>query len=107
MKEGYERYKIKFTGENYDKHLWCSSWKQLLEKHKRYIYGEGKSRYNAGLYYNTKEKYKSSIIKFYYSFKTLKGYKDGYTGIVLSFLAARYEFLSWNSLRNYMKEIKK
>jgi hypothetical protein len=107
MKEGYERYKIKFTGENYDKHLWCSSWKQLLEKHKRYIYGEGKSRYNAGLHYNTKEKYKSSIIKFYYSFKTLKGYKDSYTGIVLSFLAARYEFLSWNSLRNYMKEIKK
>lgn len=107
MKLGFERYKIKFNGDNYDKHLWCNSWKQLLEKHKRYINGEGKSRYMEGIRYNYFEKYKSSIIKFYYSFKTLKGYKDGFTGIILSFLAARYEFLSWNSLKKYSKTLNK
>ena len=48
LKDGYTRRKIHFTGENYNQHLWCTGFKQLLDKHKRYIKGEGESQYNLG-----------------------------------------------------------
>lgn len=103
MKEGYLRKKIKFTGNNYDLHLWCNSWKQLLNKHKRYITGEGKVLFDDGFRYSIYQQIKTTIIKFYYNFKTLKGYKDGLKGFVLSILEARYNFLSWNQLKKYQK----
>lgn len=105
MKEGFSRKKILFTEENYDKHFWCNSWKQLFDKHKRYLQGEGKAQYNADKRYSLKKQWHDSIIRFYYSFKTREGYKDGLTGFLLSLMAARYEFLSWRSLRRYEKEI--
>lgn len=107
MKEGFDRYKIQFKGENYDKHLWCSNWKQLFEKHKRYLKGEGKAQYNMGKRYSLSYHIKESIITFYYSFKTKKGYLDGLTGLYLSFIAARYEYLKWIKLKEYEKSIKK
>ncbi len=103
MKDGYTRIKIKFEGENYSRHYWCSSWSQLLSKHNRYLKGEGLAQYKLGLRYSFKKQWYDSLIKFYYSFKTREGYKDGLTGFLLSFFAARYEFLKWKELRKFQK----
>lgn len=106
MKDGFQRIKIKFEGRNYNSHYWCNSWAQLLDKHRRYLNGEGEAQYNQGLRYSLKQQWKDSLIRFYYSFKTRQGYKDGWRGLMLSFLAARYEFLKWHKLKQYQKLIK-
>lgn len=106
LKEGFYRVKIKYQDDNFDKHLWCDGWSQLLDKHKRYISGEGKAQYNLGKRYTLISQIKDSIIKFYFSYKAMGGYKLGFKGIILSFLAARYEFLSWTYLRKYQKTLK-
>lgn len=107
MKEDALRKKIQYTGENYDKHYWCFSWSQLFDKHKRYLSGEGQAQYNAGKRYSIRKQWYDSIIRFYYSFKTREGYKDGFRGFLLSLMAARYELLSWKSLRKYERKVKK
>lgn len=102
MKEGFDRIKIQYTGENFDQHFWCNSWSQLFEKHNRYLLNEGQAQYNSGIRFSLKSQWYSSIIQFYYSFKTRGGYKAGITGLLLSFMAARYEFLKWRSLKKYL-----
>ncbi len=106
LKSNFNRIKIKFEGQNYDTHFWCDSWSQLLKKHSRYLKGEGKAQYNLGTRYSFKKQWYNSIIRFYYSFKTRQGYKDGLTGFLLSFIAARYEFIKFRELRKYEKLIK-
>lgn len=106
MKEGFDRMKIAFTGENYDQHLWCSGWDQLFEKHRRYLKKEGIAQYNSGRRYSLKDQFKQTLVRFYYSYKGLKGYKDGLRGFSLSVFAAWYEFSKWNSLRRYQKTLK-
>lgn len=101
IKPGYERRKIPFNGKNYDQHLWCDSWSQLLDKHRRYLSGEGQSRYNQGARYSFTNQWSSALKKFYYNFKGSKGYKDGWRGFLISVLQARYEFIAWNELRRY------
>jgi glycosyltransferase involved in cell wall biosynthesis len=103
MKEGYDRQKIHYTGENYDKHLWCSGWSQLYEKHNRYVKKEGAAQYNSGNRYKLSLQLKNTLIQFYYSYKARQGYKDGFRGFLLSVFAARYEFLKWSSLKKYQK----
>ncbi len=107
LRPGFDRKKIRFTGENYDKHLWCNSWKQLADKHRRYLLGEGQARYNEGLRHSFKEQWMAFFRTFYFSFKGLKGYKDGLTGLMISFMEARYEFLSWAGLKAYQRTIQK
>lgn len=106
MKEGFDRVKIHYNGNNFDQHYWCNSWSQLFEKHNRYLLNEGQAQYNSGITFSLKNQLYNSIIQFYYSFKTKKGYKSGFTGFLLSIMAARYEFLKWSSLRKYQTKIK-
>ena len=103
MKPGFDRIKIPFNGDNYDVHLWSHGWKHLYNKHKRYIDKEGIAQFNQGKKYSFKSQFKDTIVKFYYSYKTRRGYKDGLRGLLLSFLAAKYEFGLWNSLRKFEK----
>ena len=104
LKEGFERRKIQFTGQNYDQHLWSSGWVQLFEKHRRYLKSEGQAQYNLGKKYSFKQQWKDTFFKFYYSYKGKQGYKDGFRGLMLSLFAAWYEFKKWNSLKIYQKQ---
>jgi hypothetical protein len=101
MKDGFDRIKIHYSGNNFDQHYWCNSWNQLFEKHNRYLLKEGQAQYNSGVRYTIKKQFSNAIIQFYYSFKTKKGYRAGITGLLLSIMAARYEFLKWKSLKEY------
>jgi hypothetical protein len=67
------------------------------------LLGEGQARYNEGLRHSYKEQWKAFFRTFYFSFKGLKGYKDGLTGLIISFMEARYEFLSWAGLKSYQR----
>ncbi|HEY1047340.1 MAG TPA: hypothetical protein VGF79_12920 [Bacteroidia bacterium] len=105
-KEGFDRIKIKFEGKNFNMHLWCQGWSHLIGKHNRYLKGEGKAQYLLGNRYSFLKQMKDTVVKFYYSFKTRQGYKDGMRGFALSLIAARYEFLKWNELRKYQHSLR-
>ncbi len=107
LKDGYDRIKIPYSDSNYDKHLWCHSYNQLINKHIRYSVGEGKVLFRDGNKYSLIKLLKNTFNSFYYSFKGKKGYLDGFRGLFLSILEARYVFKSWLSLKNYEKNIRK
>lgn len=103
LKEGFDRIKIPYKGNNIDIHLWCQSWKKLFEKHNRYLKSEGNRMYKEGYKYSYTKQIKSSILKFYYSYKGCKGYKMGLTGLLLSLFAFWFEFSKWNKLKKTSK----
>jgi len=107
VKPGYDILKIRYNGNNCDKHLWCDGWRQLADKHRRYLSGEGQARFNAGYRYSFLQQWKAFIITFYFNFKGMKGYLDGLTGLGLSIMQARYEFLAYRNLRLYQNRILK
>lgn len=104
-KDGYDRIKIKFEGDNFNMHYWCQGWSHLLGKHNRYLKGEGKAQYLMGIRYSFSRQLKDTVLRFYYSFKTCKGYQDGLRGLGLSVIAARYEYLKWHELRKYQRSL--
>lgn len=77
---------ISFDGGNYIKHFWMHSYKQLIDKHLRYLKNEGVSRYNLGK--------RTSFLKIFYVF--IKEFKEnyinhrGYRGLFLSLFRAWY-----------------
>lgn len=101
---GFDKTKIRFENGNYDRHLWCSSWKQLYDKHRRYLSGEGKARYNDGKRYRSGDEWIAFFRTLYFNFKGLKGYKDGLTGLGISLMEARYEFIASRKLRAFQQQ---
>lgn len=106
-KAGYWKTNIKFTGENYNEHFWCNSWKQLKDKHNRYTQGEGRVLYIEGKRYSVLKQITQTIKRFFTALFGEQYYKDGFTGLGFSYHEARYTFLSWSSLRKYQKLMKK
>lgn len=104
-KAGYVIGEIPFTGENYDEHFWCNSWKQIRDKHTRYSKGEGKVLYQEGKRFNILLMFIQTVKSFYNSFIKQAYYRDGFTGLKFSLFEARYTFLSWLSLSVYQKEL--
>ncbi|MEY4293058.1 MAG: hypothetical protein RIQ61_1456 [Bacteroidota bacterium] len=103
---GFESYKIKYSKHNYVEHYWMQSYKQLLEKHIRYIKKEGESRYNNGQRTSLKKITSIPFRAFKYSFISRKGYLDYFTGFFLSLFWAWYETMSNKSLYDYQRKIK-
>jgi glycosyltransferase involved in cell wall biosynthesis len=103
LKEGFTTYRIKREGNNIDHHYWVQSYEQMLEKHKRYLRKEGKSKYERGERFSYLRFAKQTFNAFWESYFTCKGYKDGFLGIFLSGFYAWYIGSSWLSLRKYQK----
>lgn len=87
----YEPYYIPYTEKNVDHHYWMLSFKQLLEKHKRYLNMEGESRNHMGFVASRKEILKRPWKAFIFCFFKSKGYKDGIYGFILSLFWAWYD----------------
>ena len=100
---GFDKTKIWFEAENYDRHLWCNSWAQLYDKHRRYLLGEGQARYNEGRRYRFGDEWKGLVRTFYFNFKGMKGYTDGLRGLGISLMEARYEFIASRRLLKYQR----
>ncbi|MBU6325121.1 MAG: glycosyltransferase [Bacteroidetes bacterium] len=106
LKEGFRTHKIRHAGNNVDHHYWMSGWKQLFEKHRRYLQGEGLNMYREGKRYNLPAQLWSGMQAFRESFIQCKGYLDGITGLSLSLFWAWYQVGKWRSLRHYQRSLK-
>nr|WP_067063012.1 glycosyltransferase [Mucilaginibacter sp. L294] len=104
LRPGFENLSIKLTGKNVLHHYWMDDAKSFIAKHKKYLKDEGTDRYNlgqrisvAGISYNI-------FYEFLRCFVITKGYKDGFTGLFLSFFWTWYCFKSNVSLYSVMKK---
>ncbi len=107
LKDEYKTYRIQREGNNVDHHYWVQSYKQMLDKHRRYVKKEGKSKYDKGERFTYYRLFSQTWAAFRESFFTCKGYLDGFLGLFLSGFYAWYVACSWVSLRRYQKDIGK
>jgi hypothetical protein len=105
LKPGFEKTEIPFNGQNYDEHYWCNSWAHFREKHDRYALGEGKVLYFNGNRFSWIRLIIRTIKTFFDHLIRQEYFRDGFTGLGLSFLYARYTFLSWLNLKKFQEEL--
>jgi len=101
--EGYKGYNIKYENKNVVHHYWMSSYKQLIEKHKRYLKQEGQTRYENGARINLRSILKTPYRAFKLCFYTKKGYKDRIIGFFLSIFWVWYSVSAEISLYKFQK----
>ncbi len=106
LKEGYKGLEIKANATNCVQHFWMQNIKQLINKHKRYLNEEGKSRYNHGYRCTLKRLLQTPFRAFYSSYWKKKGVKDGFIGLFLSFFWAWYETKAELELYKYSNNMK-
>lgn len=103
----FEPYYVPYNGKNVDHHYWMVSFSQLLEKHRRYLKLEAKSRDFMGFIASRKKILKKPFQAFYSCFITLKGYKDGLYGLILSCFWAWYDTVGEIRLYKYQTQQRK
>lgn len=91
IKSGFDVYRLPRNGLNFINHFWMQSYRQLFEKHLRYLTNEGSARYNRGDRTSVFEIILAPIKQFIISFLLMKGYKDGLIGLFLSFFWSWYQ----------------
>jgi glycosyltransferase involved in cell wall biosynthesis len=84
-------------------HYWMDSYRQLFEKHRRYIEHEGEARYRAGMRFTWLEMSRDVLKNLVKNLFKYKGIIGGLRGIFLSFFYAWYVMKSWLSLRAYQR----
>jgi glycosyltransferase involved in cell wall biosynthesis len=105
LRDGYVLHHMQYHNDNVIHHYWMSSYRQLFEKHNRYIKAEGKARYDNGVRYSTKLAIKTPLTNLYDAYIREKGYKDGLTGFFLACFWAWYNSLSIQSLKKYERSL--
>jgi glycosyltransferase involved in cell wall biosynthesis len=88
--EGYMKYSIVHNGNNHISHFWMSGYRQIIEKHMRYLKNEGQSRYNQGLTTTFSKIIKIPFQQFFNCYIRARGFKDGFIGLFLSIFRAWY-----------------
>lgn len=107
IKDGHQIAQVSYNGKNAVKHYWITSWRQLYEKHLRYLPLEGKSKYERGERFSWLSLGKAAAWALAYSLIRKNGLFGGITGIFLSFFYAWYIVMSWLSLRRYQMDLVK
>lgn len=85
LKPGFKSFFIEPNGKNVLHHYWMDDFKSFVAKHKRYLKDEGIDRYNIGQRISFLGIVYNFFYSFFYCFIIAKGYKDGFTGLFLSF----------------------
>jgi len=100
---GFESLTMSIGGDRFIKHYWIDSYRQLLEKHMRYIAHEGESRFKHGERFTwsrwvaeTAKSLKNNLIDY-------RGIQGGFRGIFLSLFHSWYVCMSLLSLRKYQQ----
>ncbi len=86
-------------------HYWMSSYRQLVAKHIRYLKHEGQSRFRNGIMLTKTELYLSPLRSFVDCFLIKQGWKDGFTGLFLSFFWTWYNTVANIRTYKYAKNI--
>ena len=89
----------------YVRHYWADSYRQLFEKHTRYIQREGEARYRSGLRFSWIGMLFDILKHLVKNLFQYKGIVGGFRGTFLSFFYAWYVMQSWLSLRRYQQNM--
>lgn len=100
---GYISVTLPHQSNYYIQHYWIDSYRQMFEKHWRYIQLEGKSRHERGECFSWYIFFKSIGSALIHNLFTYHGIRGGLLGIFLSFFYAWYVAMSLLSLRYYQK----
>jgi len=101
--KGYTNLTIHRNEKIYIKHYWIDSYKQLFEKHLRYIKLEGESRYAIGERFSWPKLFKTTFKNLGLNLFIYEGIKGGFLGIFLSIFYTWYIDMALLSLRKYQK----
>ena len=106
-KIGYKHVRIEARGNNLIQHYWIDTYRQLFEKHWRYIKQEGPSQYHAGRRFRGWRGWlRDTRYALYRSFVRYEGYKGGWRGLFLSFFYVWYVSASALSLWWYERQLR-
>mgnify|MGYP001591793647 CR=1 FL=1 len=105
LKSGFETLNIEFVPDLFIEHHWMSSYKQLIEKHRRYLKKEGESRYSQGKRTTLAAIIKSPMVQFKFAFITKKGYQDFFVGFFLSLFWSWYQTISLIRLWQFQRKM--
>lgn len=98
---GYNTYQIAFDGNNVIEHYWMDSYKALVQKHWRYIRGEGESRYSSGKRFSVARFVRVTFHAFFDNFTKHNCLADGIDGVFLTLFYTWYVGMSELSLLRY------
>lgn len=104
--EGFETIKLEQIERNILKHYWMDTYKQLFEKHLRYIKLEGGARYKNGKRFSFGYLLRHTIKTLFNNLFVYRGIYGGWNGVFLSIFHSWYEFMSVLSLYSYQRAIK-
>jgi len=93
--------------DNALEHYWMQSYKELFEKHLRYIRYEGERRFTRGSTYSLRGMIAETLHALKQNLIDYRGMRCGFTGIFLSFFYSWYVFMGWLSLRQYERHHKR
>ncbi|MCS3657965.1 glycosyltransferase involved in cell wall biosynthesis [Salinibacter ruber] len=102
LKEEYEAVQIPWDAPSeHIRHYWMDNWSQLFEKHRRYVQQEGEVRFKNGERFSWLRVVHDPLQALVQSLIREEGWRDGATGIFLSFFHAWYVGACLFSLRRY------
>lgn len=96
---------VNLPSQYFIKHYWCDSYRQLLDKHLRYIKKEGESLYGQGERYSFTKKVRETLTSLYAGLIKMRGIVYGPREIFLCFFYSWYIWQANNSLKNYEKSL--
>ena len=88
IRTGFHVLVLPFTGEVAIRHDWAVSYRELVERHRRYLSLEPADRADAGEVTGLKHVAGMPFRAFWQSFVSRRGYRDGLRGLALSLLWA-------------------
>lgn len=89
------------------KHYWKDSWADFIFSHWRYIKLEGEARYQRGMRFGPRTALCRAWNMLHYNLIGKQGWKCGIDGWGLSWAMSVYELLSYISLYEYQRKLKK
>jgi glycosyltransferase involved in cell wall biosynthesis len=90
LRPGFKGYHLESNGRNVLDHFWMDDFKAFVAKHRKYLKDEGNDRFNLGERMSIKGILYSLLAQFYICYFRKDGYKDGLTGLFLSFFWVWY-----------------
>ena len=87
---GFRGEVIEYSGDNAIAHYWARGYRDLIEKHLRYLKLEGPDRASQGMITGYKDIVRTPLPAFWESFVRRRGYRDGIDGFLLSLLWSGY-----------------
>jgi len=100
---GYSVFEYPREYRYFIRHYWVDSYKDLFEKHLRYLKEEGRARLFQGERFSFHKLIREPLSALKYNLFNYQGLRGGVLGVFLSFFYASYIFLSLCSLWKYQR----